>query len=191
MPEQPVLKIGAVIVRERDGAVLIMQPIPKRTGETTLYVLPRGSRQYSVERNGNTEWHDARDAATGTEHAATLEPFRRTLEREIEEEAGITPEQLKKAHVVEMGAMDFKSRTKGIYPIHWFIVVPDEATATAISRTTPVEALSTRWAKFDAIIKLDNVGKFSTGYIPVIEAALKLTRSTPGQSPRGAVARER
>lgn len=173
MSATPVLKIGAVIVRERDKAVLIMQPIPKVEGEIPAYVLPRGSRQYAVVVNGKTEWHDARDLATGVKHADTLEPLLRGLAREIEEEAGITPAQLVKATVTELGAMDFKSRTKGIYPIHWFIVVPDEATVAAISRTTPVDALSVRWAKFEAIIKLDDVGKFSTGYIPVIAEALK------------------
>lgn len=174
MSDTPVLKIGAVIVRERDGAVLIIQPIPKQEGEVPAYVLPRGSRQYQA---ADGTWHDARDAATGAKHATTLEPFLRGLTREIEEEAGITPAQLAKAKVTELGPMDFKSRTKGIYPIHWFIVVPDEATVAAISRTTPVDALSVRWAKFDAIIKLDDVGKFSTGYIPVIEKALKILES--------------
>jgi hypothetical protein len=169
----PVLKIGAVIVRAHDKAVLIMQPIPKEENEIPAYVLPRGSRQYAVVVNGESEWHDARDAATGLKHEQSLETFYRGLEREIEEEAGITREQLAKAQVIEMGAMDFKSRTKGIYPIHWFIVVPDEATVKAISRSTPVDALSVRWAKFEAIIKLDDVGKFSTGYIPVIAEALK------------------
>ena len=173
MSTTPVLKIGAVIIRAADRAIFILQPIPKEPGEIPAYVLPRGSRQY---QDAAGAWHDARDAATGVKHASTLEPFRRGLEREIEEEAGITPAQLAKAQVIELGEVDFKSRTKGIYPIHWYIVVPDAVTVQAISRSTPVDALSVRWAKFEAIIKLDDVGKFSTGYIPVIREALKLIK---------------
>lgn len=186
----PVLKIGAVIIRPNDHAVLIMQPKPKTEGELPAYVLPRGSRQY---QDATGAWQDARDVATGVAHADTLEPFERGLAREIEEEAGITPEQLGRAQVIELGAMDFKSRTKGIYPIHWFVVMPDAETVSAISRITPPDALSTRWAKFDAIIKLDDAGKFSTGYIPVIAAALKIAAkySTPDQSRRDAAGRGR
>ena len=169
----PILKIGAVILRVRDSAVLIVQPKPKTEGEIPPYVLPRGSRQYAVTKNGKTEWHDARDEATGVKHEATLEPYARALAREIEEEAGITPAQLAAAQVVDLGPMDFKSRTKGIYPIQWFMVVPDEATVKTLTHTIPADALSTRWANFEAIIKLDDIGKFSTGYIPVIAAALR------------------
>ena len=172
MSNHPVLKIGAVIVRARDKAVLIVQPIPKTANEVPAYVLPRGSRQYAVVVNEKTEWHDARDAATGAKHADTLEPYRRGLTREIEEEAGISAKQLAKARVVDMGAMDFKSRTKGIYPIYWFLVVPDEATSASLTHTTPADALSSRWASLEGIRKLADAGKFSAGYVPVIEKAL-------------------
>ena len=136
---EPVLKIGAVVLRADCKAVLIMQPIPKTPGDIPAYVLPRGSRQYQAE---DGSWHDARDAATGHIHAATLEPFRRGLEREIEEEAGITPTQLTAAKVSELGALAFQSRAKGIYPIHWFVVVIDAELADALLRQTPVDALS-------------------------------------------------
>ncbi len=167
----PVLKIGAVIVHPTTRAVLIMQPIPKKTGENPAYVMPRGSRQYQSP-DGN--WHDARDAATGIAHAATLEPFPRGLTREIEEEAGITEAQLAAAKVSELGARAFQSRTKGIYPIHWYLVVPDAATAETVTQKTPVDALSIRWAEVAEIKAMAARGDFSAGYVPVIEEALAM-----------------
>ena len=172
MSSSLVLKIGAVIVRPRDKAVLIVQPVPKTAQDVPAYVLPRGSRQYAVVVDGQTQWHDARDAGTGARHADTLEPYRRGLTREIEEEAGITPQQLAKAKVVDMGVMDFTSRSKGVYPIYWFLVVPDEDTAARLTHTTPVDALSSRWASLEGIRKLAAAGKFSAGYLPVVEKAL-------------------
>lgn len=182
-PQPPVLKVGAVIIRPSDRAILIVQPIPKRAGEVPNFVLPRGSRQYE---DAHGEWHDARDAQTGETNRGSLEPFRRGLEREIEEEAGMTPAQLAKARVIEMGDMDFTSRTKGTYPVHWFVVMPDEATAQTMVEKVPVDAMATYWAGQDEIKVMAKVGIFSAGYLPVIEKALALTRSTPGQSPRGA-----
>ncbi len=169
----PVLKIGAVIVHPVSRAILIMQAIPKNPGEVPAFVLPRGSRQYSVAVNGMTEWHDARDEATGVAHAATLEPFMRGLMREIEEEAGVTETQLAASRVIELGDMLFQSRTKGVYPIHWFIVVPEATTAEALTLQVPVDALSIRWATLEEIKAMGPEG-FSAGYIPVIEAALQL-----------------
>ncbi|MDX2095160.1 MAG: NUDIX hydrolase [Alphaproteobacteria bacterium] len=177
----PVLKIGAVVLRaplRRAAAgvhILILQPKPKHSGEVPPFVLPRGSRQYRVTTaEGREEWHDARDAATGIAHAATLESFARGLAREIEEEAGITPEQLAQAQVTEMGAMEFQSRSKGVYPIHWFVVQPDAATAATLTNQTPEDALAVRWATLEQIKQMAVQGEFSAGYVPVIEAALAL-----------------
>ena len=182
----PILKIGAVVLRgmtavdcaeRREGdavpfseyQILIVQPIPKKLGEVPPFVLPRGSRQYQA---ADGQWHDARDEATGLAHAATLEPYARGLQREIEEEAGITPTQLAAAQVIEMGDMLFQSRSKGIYPIHWFVVVVDGTLAQTLVQQVPVDALAVRWASLDAIKTMATCGAFSPGYIPVIEAAI-------------------
>jgi 8-oxo-dGTP pyrophosphatase MutT (NUDIX family) len=154
--------------------ILIIRPIPKHKGEVPAFVLPRGSRQY---RDASGQWHDARDAATGEKHAATLEPLERALAREIEEEAGVSPAQLAAAWVYDLGRMDFQSRSKGVYPIHWFVVVPDVATAVQLDKQTPADALEVRFASLDAIKTMASRGEFSAGYIPVIEAALVATAS--------------
>lgn len=193
----PVLKIGAVVVRrvasrqpvrhssKSDGGspvasasdialsathhILILQPIPKRAGEVPAFVLPRGSRQYQDEAGA---WHDARDAATGAKYSATLEPFARGLAREIEEEAGVTPAMLQQSRVTELGALAFQSRTKGVYPIHWFVVELDEIAAQQLLQQTPVDALAVRWATLHEIKEMAACGEFSAGYIPVIERVL-------------------
>jgi len=171
---KPVLKIGAVILRASDKAVLIVQPIPKQKGEIPPYVLPRGTRQYAVVVSGETEWRDVpRDTSLSDEQLATLEPFYRGLVREIDEEAGISHSQLELCDVQELGTLDFKSRSKGNYPIHWYVVVPDKETEKSIGRTMPADALSVRWASLKEIRELDKEGKFSSGYVPVIEKALK------------------
>jgi 8-oxo-dGTP pyrophosphatase MutT (NUDIX family) len=199
--DAPVLKVGAVVLRfpasidvrsaseprKRLGVsdarsegdkespsidnlqILIIRPIPKHKGEVPAFVLPRGSRQY---RDAHGQWHDARDAATGERNATTLEPLERALAREIEEEAGVTPTQLAAAWVHDLGRMDFQSRSKGVYPIHWFVVVPDAATAAQLDKQTPADALEVRFASFDEIKTMASRGEFSAGYIPVIEAAL-------------------
>ena len=186
--EIPILKIGAVIIRESDDAVLIIQPIPKHEDEIPQYVLPRGTRQYAVVVNGETEWHDARDAQTGVKYAETLEPFYRGLEREIEEEAGITREQLRSSRVIEMAGRDFSSNKKGIYPIHWYVVMPDKQTCEGLMKQKPSDALETKWLSLADIKKLAKEDKFSKGYVPVIEEALRATRSTRAQSHHGAAA---
>lgn len=154
-----------------DGRVLILQPIPKNAGDVPAFVLPRGSRQYQDEHG---QWVDARDVATGEKYAASLEPYARGLAREVEEEAGVTAAMLSRAKVNEMGVMDFQSRTKGVYPIFWFRVVATEADAAVLEKATPVEAFSLRWAALDEIKTMAAQGKFSAGYVPVIERALSL-----------------
>ncbi len=196
--DSPILKIGAVVMYPppnpkrdlappqggsygaRDGVtthhspltthrILILQPIPKRAGEVPAFVLPRGSRQY---QDADGQWHDARDEATGRAHAATLEPYARGLAREVEEEAGVTPEMLARARVVELGEMAFQSRTKGIYPIYWFVVALAQEDAAQLTDTVPADALSTRWASLPEIEAMAARGEFSAGYVPVIMRAL-------------------
>jgi hypothetical protein len=164
----PVLKIGAVVVRA-PHEILILQPIPKRAGEVPAFVLPRGSRQY---QDAHGQWHDARDMATGEKYQATLEPFTRALAREIEEEAGVDGAMLARADVRELGRLEFQSRTKGVYPIHWFVVTLADADAAMLTNTVPEDALSVRWASLEEITAMAARGEFSAGYIPVIEAAL-------------------
>ncbi|MFZ4541632.1 MAG: hypothetical protein ACOYNL_07475 [Rickettsiales bacterium] len=164
----PVLKIGAVVLRADTRDVLIVQPVPKRVGEVPAYVMPRGSRQYLHE----DAWHDARDAATGLQHQATLEPFERGLLREIEEEAGVTQAQVAQAQVRDIGVRYFQSRSKGVYPIYWFVVVLDARAAGDVVTRTPVDALHTCWAGLNEIQKMANRGEFSSGYLPIIEEAL-------------------
>ena len=169
-PDSPILKIGAVVLRA-DGAVLVVQPKPKRAGENPPFVLPRGSRQYQDEHG---LWHDARDVATGDQYRDRLESFTRALTREVEEEAGVTPDMLARAQVRELGRMEFQSRSKGVYPIHWFVVKLADADAATVADTVPVDARSVRWAGLAEIKDMAARGEFSGGYVPVIEAALRL-----------------
>lgn len=156
--------------------ILIIQPIPKHAGEVPPFVLPRGSRQYC---DAQGVWHDARDAATGAKHADTLEPFTRALAREIEEEAGVSGDMLARARVNELGAMAFQSRTKGNYPIHWFVVMPTAKDAALLDGQTPADATAVRWATLDEIKVMAARGEFSAGYVPVIEAALHALHTNP------------
>lgn len=201
----PVLKIGAVVVRvmtQPDSGVrsasephsgggkqceggkapfnhfqlLIIRPKPKTPGEVPPFVLPRGSRQY---QDANGVWHDARDEETGARHAERLEPFARALEREVAEEAGVTSEMLARARVVEFGTMEFASRTKGNYPIHWFLVIPAPADAALLDETLPEDTTALEWASVDAIKAMAATGEFSAGYVPVIEAALQVLHTKP------------
>jgi 8-oxo-dGTP pyrophosphatase MutT (NUDIX family) len=151
--------------------VLILQPIPKKQGEVPAFVLPRGSRQY---RDAAGAWHDARDMATAEAHRDRLEPFSRALAREVEEEAGVTPDMLARANVRELGARAFQSRSKGVYPIHWFVVALADDDAATLTDHVPVDALSVRWATLEEIKAMAARGEFSAGYLPVIEEALGL-----------------
>jgi 8-oxo-dGTP pyrophosphatase MutT (NUDIX family) len=167
-PDSPILKIGAVVLRA-DGAVLIVQPKPKHSGEIPPFVLPRGSRQYQDDAGA---WVDARDVATGEQYQDRLEPFTRALAREVQEEAGVTLAMLARADVRELGRLEFQSRTKGIYPIYWFVVTLAEVDAEGLVDTVPEDALGVRWAKLDDIKAMAARGGFSAGYVSVIEAAL-------------------
>lgn len=188
----PVLKIGAVVLDEeasgqrsetRDAAhapnpeprMLILRPHPKQAGEVPPLVLPRGSRQYAtIAADGATQWHDARDEATGRAHAATLEPFARGLARELAEEAGIDAALLARSPCRALGALPFHSRHKGIYPIYWFVVTLAAADAAALLATPlPMDASERRWETLAAIEALAARGEFSAGYLPVIHAALR------------------
>ena len=151
--------------------ILIIRPIPKHVGEVPAFVLPRGSRQY---QDASGAWQDARDAQTGIANAHRLEPYARALMREIDEEAGVSGDMLARARVVELGAMDFASRTKGTYPIHWFAVMPVAEDAALLDQRIPVDATAVRWASLDEIKALAATEEFSPGYVPVIEAALAM-----------------
>lgn len=150
--------------------ILIIRPKPKTPGEVPPFVLPRGSRQY---QDVNGVWHDARDEETGARFASRLEPFARALEREVAEEAGVTSAMLARAQVVELGAMEFASRSKGTYPIHWFLVIPAPADAALLDETLPEDAMALEWATLEEIKAMAATGEFSAGYVPVIEVALK------------------
>ena len=151
--------------------MLVIRPQPKIPGEVPLFVLPRGSRQWV---DGAGEYHDIRDAETAIAHADALEPLTRTLTREIEEEAGVSADALARAEVVELGAMDFQSRSKGVYAIHWFRVQLAEADATRLMDTLPVDATAMRWATRAEIQALIDADDFSAGYLPVIDRALSI-----------------
>jgi 8-oxo-dGTP pyrophosphatase MutT (NUDIX family) len=168
--DTPVIKIGAVVLRG-DGAVLIVQPKPKRAGEVAPFVLPRGTRQYQDDAGA---WHDARDLATAQAHAATLEPVERGLAREVEEEAGIDAAMLAQAQVRLLGVRPFQSRSKGIYPIYWYVVTVTPDAARRLEQQTPVDTLALRWALPAQVEALAVAGEFSSGYLPVIAEALEL-----------------
>ena len=162
-----------------DTRILILRTKPKQPGEVAPFVLPRGSRQYWEWHGDGRRYEDARDAATALAHAEQLEPLTRTLAREIGEEAGVTAAELAAAQVAELGAMDFQSRSKGVYPVHWFVVRPDAAALAAMDARAqagqlPSDAVETRWASVAEIKAMAEAGDFSPGYLPVIDAALGL-----------------
>lgn len=177
-PDSPVIKIGAVVVRASDRAVLIVQPKAKNKGEHAPLVLPRGSRQYSTtDSEGHVVWHDARDMDTAEKHRNTLEPYERALKRELREEAGLSTHALRHAktlgNVRDLGVMDFDSNKKGTYKVQWFTVMLGEREAKKLTeQPLPVDAVEVRWARLPEIKKMAQHGEFSKGYIPVIEAAL-------------------
>lgn len=170
-PEPPVYKVGALILhRAASGLeVLIVRPQPKHAGEVPPFVLPRGSRQY---RDAQGVWHDARDAATAAAHAAHLETLTGTLLREIEEEAGVPPNILRAAQLFELGVRDFASRSKGRYPIHWFVVVLGTAALPKL-HAVPSDAMAVRWESLAEIEAMAKHGEFSAGYLPVIREAME------------------
>lgn len=173
----PIIKVGALVLRPVEGAheVLVVRPHPKNAGEVPPFVLPRGSRQYL---GASGEWEDARDVATARAHQAALEPLTRTLVREIEEEAGVPPKILRKAAVHEMGVRDFTSRSKGTYPIHWYVVVLESDVLPKL-HAVPSDAMAVRWERIEEITAMAKHKEFSAGYVPVIEEALLNWHSMP------------
>lgn len=156
--------------------ILVIRPKPKTAGELPPFVLPRGSRQY---QDADGMWHDARDKEIGDRFAARLEPFARALAREIEEEAGVSGDMLARAQVVELGSMEFASRSKGNYPIHWFLVIPAPADAALLDHTLPEDATALEWVTLQEIKAMAATGEFSAGYVPVIEVALQMLQTKP------------
>lgn len=167
----PIYKVGAIILHPvaRGMDVLIVRPQPKHAGEVPPFVMPRGSRQY---RDAQGEWQDARDAATARIHAATFEPLETTLIREIEEEAGVPPSVLRKASVYELGVRDFASRSKGVYAIHWFVVILAHDSLPRL-HAVPSDAMAVRWENLREVEMMAAHGEFSAGYVPVIREAIQ------------------
>lgn len=171
--DTPISKVGAVVVRERDGQVLIVRPIAKRAGETPPFVLPRGTRQYYDSTT--SVWIDARSEEQAVEHVATLEPLSQTLLREAEEEAGIPPAVLQRdgLEYYELGPRMFQSTTKGTYPVYWFLMVLNEADVKQLA-PVPADATEAKWVSIDEAAQLARDGAFSPGYIPIIQEAFAL-----------------
>lgn len=169
----PVYKVGAVILR--GAQVLIVRPKPKHPGEVPPFVLPRGSRQYA---DAQGQWHDMRDPTTARTHITTAEPLTHTLLREIEEEAGVPPSILRTSDVRELGVRNFRSRSKGIYPVHWFVVQLEAATLSKL-HAVPSDAMAVRWETLAEIEAMAAHKEFSAGYVPVIREALEHAASLP------------
>lgn len=168
----PIYKVGAIILRamKRGQEVLIIRPKPKNKGEMPQLVLPRGSRQY---KDGEL-WHDVRDAATAMAKVAALEPLDRALRREIEEEAGIPQAMLRSLDVRPLGARNYHSRTKGIYPVYWFVVIASESAQREIARAAPPDTLEVRWVDMDTLQRLVEEGAFAKGYLPVVQEVMEI-----------------
>ena len=178
--QTPIFKVGALVLCALGGQmqVLLVRPQPKHAGEVPPFVLPRGTRQYATPQG---EWIDARDAETAITHADMLEPLTRTLVREIEEEAGVPPAMLRKATVHELGVRDFASRSKGTYPIHWFVVVLEAAQLPKL-HAVPSDAMAVRWEALAEIEAMAAHGECSAGYVPVIREALAGWQGLPAVS---------
>lgn len=169
--DSPIYKVGAVILHQTPlgPEVLIVRPKPKHVGEVPLFVLPRGSRQY---KGADGQMHDARDAATAVAHADALEPLNETLTREIEEEAGVPASILNKAIIRELGVRNFASRSKGMYPIYWFVVLLQNSALPKL-HAVPSDAMAVRWESQKEIETMAAHGEFSAGYVPVIQEAIE------------------
>jgi 8-oxo-dGTP pyrophosphatase MutT (NUDIX family) len=169
-----VYKAGAVILRRRaDGTpeILITRPKPAREGERPKLVLPRGSRQY---RSGG-QWIDARDEATAQANAATLEPLRRTVMREMEEEAGLPAAVFDGTDVTlhELGIRQFASSSKPPYDIYWMVILPNEAALSQMLPMTDHLLEPVQWLGLAGIEALVEAGDFSAGYVSVIRETLE------------------
>lgn len=173
-PVVPVYKIGAVVLRQRDGQApefFIMRTKPKRAGERAPWALPRGSRQYAqADAGGKLHYYDARDAAIAAQHADTLEPLTRALKRELYEEAGIPRSVLQcpDVRVQDMGTRLFQSRNKPAYDVHWFVVAVN-AVAQSRMQHHPRDTVAVQWATLNTIEALAAAGDFSPGYVPVVK----------------------
>lgn len=170
LDKTPVNKVGAIILRGLEtGApqVFVVQPYSTK-GDNPAFVLPRGTVAY---RDADGKLVDARDAETARAQADHLEDFRETLAREIEEEAGMTPEQLRQSKVIELGPLIFESRTKGKYPVQWYIVIPDVRTAASLAKQDAVDSQHKGWSNLAEMEKMADGGSFSRGYIAVVKAA--------------------
>ncbi len=165
MSDIPIYKVGAVLVH--GDRVLLVRPHPKNAGEVPPLVLPRGSRQY---RDAQGDWRDARDAETAQRHADTLEPLARALAREVEEEAGLPAALLPGLPTIDLGPMAFQSRSKGLYPVHWFQLTLDDAAVGALR--PPADASEVRWMTMEAVRAGIMGGTISAGYWPVIARVL-------------------
>lgn len=167
----PVNKVGAIILRGLEtGApqVFVVQPYGTKP-DNPPFVLPRGTRAY---RKPDGTLVDARDAETARAQADHLEDFRETLAREIEEEAGMTPAQLAQSKVIELGALPFESRSKGVYPVQWYIVIPDVRTAAALANQASVDSQHKGWSNVAEMETMATAGTFSKGYVAVVKEAL-------------------
>lgn len=180
----PVTKVGAVILRGVEtGApqVFVVQPYGTKA-DIPAFVLPRGTRAYPA---ADGTLVDARDEATARAHADQLEDFTDTLAREIEEEAGMTPAQLAQSKVIELGVLPYESREKGIYPVQWYIVIPDVRTAAALANQDSVDSQKKGWSNLAEIENMAAAGTFKRGYIAVVKEALNRLQQlgAQGQQP--------
>ncbi len=191
----PVTKVGAVILRLRDGQpqVLLNQPRPKPLTPEDMPSpgLVRGTRMY---QDASGQMLDANhDGRTPPPEGAVLEPLQKTLAREVEEEASLTLPMLELAQVKDLGAYQFPSRKKEPYPIHWYGVMLDEVAADALPLDGHRDALHTRWASLAELKAMVVEGRMSPGYVPIAELAVaqmglaataRLARSHPDTPPR-------
>lgn len=169
-----VTKVGAAVLRMRDGAcdVLVIQPKPKARSPEDLppIGLVRGTRMYrDAAGNDMDANHDGRTAPDGE-----LEPVTETLAREIEEEAGVTRAMLEAARVIDMGPRMFASSKKTPYPIHWFVVVLDAKAQRALPHNGFKDSLYSEWVTLAKLREYVDAKKASRGYIAVAQEAMGL-----------------
>lgn len=175
-PFPVITKVGAIVLRTMATGfeLLVIQPKPKpKTPEDLPPIgLVRGTRAMQLVDGSIVDAnHDGRTAPPAD---AVLEPLAETLAREIGEEAGVMPEMLQRARVVEMGARLFGSLKKTPYPIHWYVVVLDNASAAALPLTGMQDSLYSAWLTLAAFEGYVAEGKASPGYVPVVKEALSL-----------------
>ena len=155
--DAPVYKVGGIVLRGLHGdapEVLITQPRIKLNNPTDIppMGLPRGTRKF-WQQNGLQQktWHDARNAETARAHADRLEPLTSTLQSELHEEAGMSPEWLRLQPVFDMGEREFQSATKAPYRVQWYVITPDEATQQKMRDERLKDAEKTEWVSVDEL----------------------------------------